>query len=63
MSDFAVWALSATQFAGAEADDDVVALAELIYMSVLHQLAVLDGIDFERLPVRPIDPSHEPAVR
>ena len=63
MSDFAAWALAASRYAGIEVDDDVVALAELIYLGVIRQLSVLDGIDLERFPVRPIDPRHEPAIQ
>jgi len=63
MNDFTDWALAASKYAGIEVDGDVVALAELIYSGVAQQLAALDGIDLERFPVRPVDPSHEPTVR
>jgi hypothetical protein len=63
MDDFTDWALAASRYAGIDVDDDVVALAELIYTGVAQQLAALDGIDLERFPVRPIDPRHEPTTR
>ena len=63
MSDFTTWALAASRYAGIEVDNDVVDLAELIYLGVSRQLAVLDGIDLEQFPVRAIDPRQEPAVQ
>ena len=62
MDDFPAWALSASRFHGIVVDDDVVALAELIYLSSARQLSALDTIDLELFPVRAIDPRHEPTA-
>ncbi|NNN00642.1 MAG: hypothetical protein HKL86_02270 [Acidimicrobiaceae bacterium] len=63
MGDFATWAHGASQYAGIEVDDDVLALAELIYSGVAQQLSVLDTLDLERFPVRAIDPREGPDVK
>jgi hypothetical protein len=60
MSNFEDWARATYLQAGIEVNNDELALVEMIYVSALSQLEMLDRIDLEEFPARGVDLRHAP---